>query len=137
METQIAQEDHALARSIRDLGPVSPYSCPECHGVLVQLQDGDFVRFRCHMGHAYSLSTLLTEVTGSLENSLWSTLRVIDERVLLLRHLAQHARGRQDVGLAEVAERKAHDAGQSSELIREFLTRQETFSEDRLRHDAG
>jgi two-component system, chemotaxis family, protein-glutamate methylesterase/glutaminase len=137
METQIAQEDHALARSIRDLGPVSPYSCPECHGVLVQLQDGDFVRFRCQMGHAYSLSTLLTEVTGSLENSLWSTLRVIDERVLLLRHLAQHARDRQNVGLAEVAERKAHDAGQSSQLIREFLKRQETLSEDQLRRGAG
>ena len=88
METQIAREDHALARSIMDLGPVSPYSCPECQGVLVQLQDGDFVRLRCHMGHAYSLSTLLTAVTESLENSLWSTLRVIDERVLLLRHLA-------------------------------------------------
>jgi hypothetical protein len=36
-----------------------------------------------------------------------------------------------------VAERKARDAEQSSELIRDFLKRQETLSEDQLRHAAG
>jgi two-component system, chemotaxis family, protein-glutamate methylesterase/glutaminase len=137
METQMAREDRAFNMSIMDLGALSPYSCPECHGVLVQLQDGDFIRFRCHTGHAYSLSTLLTEATESLEKSLWSTLRVIDESMLLLRHLAQHARDRQNVGLAELAERKARDAEQSTQLIRDFLKRQETLSEDQLRHDAG
>jgi two-component system chemotaxis response regulator CheB len=137
IEIRIAREDQALDRGIMDLGMLSPYSCPECHGALVQIQDGDFLRFRCHTGHAYSPSTLLMEVTESLENSLWSTLRVIQERVLLLRHLAQHARERQDVWLAEVAEHKARDAEQSSELIREFLKRQETLSEDQLRHAAG
>ena len=137
VETQIAGEDHALRRGIMDLGTLSPYSCPECHGVLVQLKDGDFIRFRCHTGHAYSPSALLAEVTESLESSLWNTLRGIDEVMLLLRHLAQHARDRKDVGMAEVAERKMRDAEQSTQIIRELLKRQETLSEDQLRHDAG
>ncbi len=137
LETQIAREDYALERGVMDLGPLSPYSCPECHGVLVQLKDGDFMRFRCHTGHAYSPSTLLAEVTESLESSLWQTLRGIDEMMLVLRHLAQHARDRQDARLAELAELKMRGAEQSTQLIRELLKRQETLSEDQLRHGSG
>jgi two-component system chemotaxis response regulator CheB len=136
VETQIAREDGALETGILNLGSMSPYSCPECHGVLVQLQDGSFTRFRCHTGHAYSLSSLLAEVTESLENSLWSALRLMDEKVLLLQHLAQHARDQQDYKVAELAERKAHDAVQSTQLMRELLRGGETLSEDQLRHDA-
>jgi two-component system, chemotaxis family, protein-glutamate methylesterase/glutaminase len=137
IETQIARQDQAFDMSIMDLGALSPYSCPECHGVLVQLQDGGFTRFRCHTGHAYSLSSLVAEVTEALETSLWNTLRVMNESVLLLRHLAQHARDQQDGGLAEIAESKARDAEQSTEFIHDFLKRQETLSGDQLRHDAG
>jgi len=69
-ETQIARGDHGLDAGILALGPLSPYTCPECHGVLVQLQDGNFTRFGCHTGHAHSISSLLAEVTQSLEHSL-------------------------------------------------------------------
>jgi len=116
------------------LGPLSPYTCPECHGVLVQLQDGDFTRFRCHTGHAYSPSSLLAEVTQFVENSLWNTLRTMEESILLLQHLADHAGDHQDSQVAKVAERKARDAEQSTQLIRDLLRRQETISEDQLRH---
>ena len=134
IETQIAQGDHGLDAGILALGPLSPYTCPECHGVLVQLQDGNFSRFRCHTGHAYSPSSLLAEVTQSVENSLWSTLRTMEESILLLQHLAHHAHDRQDSQVAKVAERKARDAEQSTQLIRDLLRRQETLSEDQLHH---
>jgi two-component system, chemotaxis family, protein-glutamate methylesterase/glutaminase len=126
-----------LPAGILALGQVSPYTCPECHGVLVQLQDGGLTRFRCHTGHAYSLSTLLADVTQTLENSLWSTLRAMQESVLLLRHLATQAREQQESHLSEAAERKAGEVEQSSRLIRDFLRRQETLSEDQLRHEGG
>jgi two-component system, chemotaxis family, protein-glutamate methylesterase/glutaminase len=134
IETQIARADRAPDTDILGLGPLSPYSCPECHGVLVQIQDGTLTRFRCHTGHAYSPSSLLVDLTQSLETSLWSTLRTMQESVLLLRHLAQHARDQQDSRLAEEAERKARDAEQSTRLIRDLLRRQEALSGDRLRH---
>jgi two-component system, chemotaxis family, protein-glutamate methylesterase/glutaminase len=137
IETRIARDDQAAGAGMLALGQVSPYTCPECHGVLVQLQDGGFTRFRCHTGHAYSLSTLLAEVTQTLENSLWSTLRAMQERVLLLRHLATQAREQQESHLSEVAERKAGEVEQSTRLIRDLLRRQETLSEDQLRHEAG
>ena len=54
-----AGRSRARCGHFRAEGPLSPYTCPECHGVLVQLQDGDFTRFRCHTGHAYSPSSIL------------------------------------------------------------------------------
>jgi two-component system, chemotaxis family, protein-glutamate methylesterase/glutaminase len=136
IEARMAWGNHMLDSGVLELGRPSPYTCPDCHGTLLQLQDGSFPRFRCHTGHAYSPNSLLADVTESLEHSLGNTLRLIDEKVLLLRHLAQHARDRNDVMLAELAEQKARDAEQSSELIREFLIRQETLSEDQLLHNA-
>jgi two-component system, chemotaxis family, protein-glutamate methylesterase/glutaminase len=76
-QTRIARGDQALDADILELGPPSPYTCPECHGMLVQLQDGCFTRFRCHTGHVYSLSSLLADVTQSLEHFLWSTVRTM------------------------------------------------------------
>jgi two-component system chemotaxis response regulator CheB len=134
IETQIARGYHGLDAGILALGSLSPYTCPECHGVLVQLQDGDFIRFRCHTGHAYSPSSLLAEVTQSVENSLWSTLRTMEESILLLQHLAHHAHDHQDSQIAKVAERKARGVAESTELIRDLLRGQETLSEDQLRH---
>jgi two-component system, chemotaxis family, protein-glutamate methylesterase/glutaminase len=102
--------------------------------VLVQLQDGCFTRFRCHTGHAYSLSSLLADVTQSLEHFLWSTVRTMEESILLLRHLAQYARDQQ---ATQVAERQVRDAERSTQLIRDLLRQHEPLSEDRLCHDPG
>ena len=35
-------------------GEPSGLTCPECGGALWEQQEGDLVRFRCHVGHAYS-----------------------------------------------------------------------------------
>ena len=35
-------------------GEPSPYSCPECGGVLWELKNGELMRFRCRVGHAYT-----------------------------------------------------------------------------------
>jgi len=39
-------------------GEPSPYSCPDCGGVLWELKDGELLRFRCRVGHAYTSETL-------------------------------------------------------------------------------
>jgi two-component system chemotaxis response regulator CheB len=137
VETRIARGDQAVDAGLSALGQLSPYTCLECHGVLVQLRDGGLTRFRCHMGHAYSLSTLLADVTQTLENSLSSTLRAMQESTLLLRHLATQARGQRDSHLSEAAERKAREVEQSTQLIYDLLRRQETLSEDQLRREEG
>ena len=87
VETLIAMEGDGLKAGVMELGKVSKYTCPDCHGVLVQIEEGSIVRFRCHTGHAFSLMTLLAEVNESIDTGLWDTLRAIEERVMLLRQM--------------------------------------------------
>lgn len=58
IEIGIAAEENALEGGIMNFGELTPYTCPECHGVLTQLQDGKRARFRCHIGHAFSANSL-------------------------------------------------------------------------------
>lgn len=92
LESLIADEGNALQHGVLQLGVPSSYTCPDCHGVLVQIREGTIVRFRCHTGHAFSIQTLLAEVNDAIDNGLWATIRAMEERLLLLRQLAGLAR---------------------------------------------
>src|SRR5215213_7659479 len=90
IEVRIAGEETALDAGVLKLGEPSNYACPECHGVLLQLKEEKRIRFRCHTGHAYSVDSLLAEVTENVEDSLWNAIRSLEESVLLMRHMAEH-----------------------------------------------
>jgi two-component system chemotaxis response regulator CheB len=124
IETRIAHEDNPLAAGVMTLGPLSPYTCPECNGVLVQLQEGNLLRFRCHTGHAYSLESLLAGIHESIDKTLWNTVRTLEEHMLLLRHLSEHARAEQDEALAHRLDVKAQNAEDQVQIVRQLVIRQ-------------
>lgn len=98
IEIRIAAQENALQIGVMGLGQQSKYTCPDCHGVLVQIEEGPIVRFRCHTGHAFSAMTLLSEISLAVDNGLWATIRALEERQLLLEQLSQlsSARGGSD-----------------------------------------
>jgi len=58
VEIKIAMEEDPLKYDFLELGTLTPYTCPECHGVLTSIKEGSSIRFRCHTGHAFSASSL-------------------------------------------------------------------------------
>jgi two-component system chemotaxis response regulator CheB len=92
-------------------GQVSVLTCPECGGILWQLNEHGLARFRCHVGHAYDGETLLQQQSETLEGALWTAVRSFREKAVLLQQLAvwsrqggDEAAARQfdeDAGLAE------------------------------------
>jgi two-component system, chemotaxis family, protein-glutamate methylesterase/glutaminase len=133
IETRIALEGNALQGGIMQLGPVSPNTCPECHGVLVRIQEGAIVRYRCHTGHAFSLQTLLAEVNEEIDATLWGAVRAIEERILLLREMEQLARKQQDRATAQQCTELAEATGQQVQRIRELVLNHTLFG----RPDSG
>jgi two-component system, chemotaxis family, protein-glutamate methylesterase/glutaminase len=121
LENQIALEDYALGKGVMQLGPPSVYTCPECHGVMIQIQEGSIVRFRCHTGHAYSLQNLLSEVNEAIDNNLWSTIRAVEERILLLYQMEQLARVQQDEAAAAQCAQQAHQAEERVQQLRQLV----------------
>ncbi len=118
VETAIAKEGRALQLGVMELGPVTPFTCPECHGVLVQLMGGGVTRYRCHTGHAFTTTSLLAEVAQGVEDTLWSSIRVLEESVMLMRQMARQARERKDAKSARLLEKKAKEAQQRADVVR-------------------
>jgi two-component system, chemotaxis family, protein-glutamate methylesterase/glutaminase len=136
IEIGIAAEDSAFEAGVTKFGALSPYTCPECHGVLSQLQDGHRFRFRCHTGHAFSADTLLACVTETIEDSLYSTIRGIEESIMLLNHIGDHYAEINQPKLAAVYFRKAQEAEARVQFVRQAVLSHEQLSKDSLRQQA-
>jgi two-component system, chemotaxis family, protein-glutamate methylesterase/glutaminase len=121
VEVRIAKEDGAMEAGILKLGEPSPFACPECHGVLLRLKDGARERFRCHTGHAYSADSLLAEIRESIEVSLWSTIRAVEEGVLLMNHLAEHLPAGGDEKTSAALSAELQEARQRAEVLRRMV----------------
>jgi two-component system chemotaxis response regulator CheB len=127
IEVGIARQDHALERSALDISKLTPYVCPECHGVLSAIKDGDIIRYRCHTGHAYSADSLLTSITENIEDTLWSAIRGVEESILLLNNLGDHYADKNQPKLAAMYFKKAKEAEARAELVRQAV-----FSHEQL-----
>jgi two-component system chemotaxis response regulator CheB len=121
VENVIAMEGNGLQAGVMNLGNVSKYTCPDCHGVLVQIEEGTIVRFRCHTGHAFSVQTLLAEVNEAIDTGLWDTLRAIEERVMLLKQMAELYRKSGAAAEAERCKKQAEETEERLKPIRELV----------------
>lgn len=134
-EIRIAMEDDALKAGIFGLGELSPYTCPECHGVLSAITEGKLKRFRCHTGHAYSTDALLASVSENIEESLWSAIRGIDECIILLNHMGDHLAEVNQPKLAAHYFKKANEASRRNDLMRQVVTSHEMLTKDGIRRE--
>jgi len=102
-------------------GTPSPFGCPECGGVLWELQEGKLVRFRCRTGHAYSTRSLLAEQSDALEEALWSALRALEEKAALAEKLAAKASDNHQHISAKRFQEQGNDSRQRAVLVRNLL----------------
>ena len=122
LEVKIAKEAKALESGILKWGKPSIYTCPECHGVLLQRSEGNTIRFRCHTGHAYSADSLLAEFGVKTEETLWSAIRALEENHLFMRSLAQHSAECRDGVNCDSWVKKADEMQDRVNLVRKALT---------------
>lgn len=86
-EVSIAVGDNALACGVRNLGDPSFFTCPECHGSMVEIKEGSIRRFRCHTGHAFSEPSLEAQGAAQVERTLWEAVAQLEEQLVLLRQV--------------------------------------------------
>src|SRR5205814_1977937 len=78
-ESMMAEIDMAAMNTENYDANPSVFSCPECGGVLWELHEDDLTRFRCRVGHAFSIDSMQAEQAEALENALWVALKVLEE----------------------------------------------------------
>ncbi|MBG6077678.1 chemotaxis protein CheB [Polaromonas sp. CG_9.11] len=63
--------------NLKAMSSPSPFTCPDCGGVLFELDGTRRVRLRCHAGHAFSLRSLAHLREERSDAALWTSLRVL------------------------------------------------------------
>lgn len=90
-EVEIARNGRFNMTDMDRIGRRSALTCPDCHGALWEIEDGELVRYRCHVGHAYTADAMNVGVDEDLNRALGSALRALEERVMLAQRLHDHA----------------------------------------------
>ena len=121
VEIDIAKGANPREIGFEAIATPSRFACPECHGVLLELNEDRRIRFRCHTGHAYSPASLLADIDQGIRSAMGSSLRALEEGIILLDQLAKHLRdnhGTHTVGSLEAASARARE---QSRLLQQLL----------------
>jgi two-component system chemotaxis response regulator CheB len=123
LETEVrltAMEEDTIHTEVRP-GRPSSFSCPDCGGVLWELEDDELLRFRCRVGHAYTAKALLDDQTDTLEKGLWAAFRALEENAAFTRRLSRRARQNGQLEATNRFMQRAEEAAAHAHTIHELL----------------
>jgi two-component system, chemotaxis family, protein-glutamate methylesterase/glutaminase len=87
-ESRLSEKAATSIANVSRLGEKSLYACPDCGGSLWEI-DKPFLHYRCHIGHSYSERDLLYKQAESIEHTIWVSVRMMEERKVLLQKNAK------------------------------------------------
>lgn len=126
LEDEFAMMKHDITEMDK-LGEPSAFTCPACKGALWQLEGG-VLRYRCHVGHAYSADSLLASQSETVEEALFFAIRAMEEKAAISRRIAERLKEKaprqESIHAAAAQEMDTHAdvlrrllAGQSREAV--------------------
>lgn len=105
LEAEITMRMSSSVEDLEKLGPITPFTCPDCGGILVKVANDQIARYRCYTGHTYTEKALESEKVKRLEESLWVAIRMMEERKNLLEGTtSDHVQGK----IERVEQMKVH-----------------------------
>jgi len=122
-EVEIARSGRGNMDDMDRIGRRSVLSCPDCGGVMWEIDEGNLTRYRCHVGHAYTDELMHLAVDESLRRALASAARALDERVALVHKLEARAAGTGHNQLAQSWARRRHELDHEADIIDEAIQR--------------
>ena len=120
-ETRIAELDMSAIEDENRPGNPSQFACPECGGVLWELDGEEMLRFRCRVGHAYTANSLSVEQSVAAEGSLWAAMRALEEGASLAKRMAQRAARMHHSRLEKRFREHARSKMEHAEVLRQLI----------------
>jgi|SRR5215469_5363330 len=120
-ETRISELNMSEIENEDRLGRPSAFGCPDCGGVLWEIEQDGFLRFRCRVGHAYTARHLDAEQRHAIETALWAALRALEESSSLYRRIAERAENANQGRAAEQFQNRASNTDENARTLRDFL----------------
>lgn len=120
-EIKYAEADMAAIEDNGRPGNPSQFACPECGGVLWEIDDEGMLRYRCRVGHAYTAQSLGAEQVEALEGALWAAIRALEESASLARQLGEKADKSKNHRVARRFEGIARDKKEQAAILRNVI----------------
>ena len=114
--------DAIPSRPLGERAQITGVACPDCPGVLEVSAEHGHLRFRCRIGHVYSLAELIEGKERRIEDRLLAPVTALDELATLLREIV--ATGRAN-GAPEAFEARAERALRHARMIRSIIEENE------------
>ena len=128
LEVEIARSGHSSMSDMEKIGRRSVLACPDCHGVMWEIDDGDLVRYRCHIGHAYTEDMMSLALDENVRRALASALRALEERIALAERLRSQASARGHNQTADTWADKKQEFETEADVIRKAIQRADEIS---------
>jgi two-component system, chemotaxis family, protein-glutamate methylesterase/glutaminase len=110
----------ATVEDLQTIATPSSLTCPDCGGGLWEMKQQKPLRYRCHTGHAFSAVSLSRAQKDVSEEALWSSVRALREREMLLRRMASVSASLGEQGQAAAAVQQADRISQQASALQEF-----------------
>jgi two-component system chemotaxis response regulator CheB len=130
-EVEIAKNGHYSMANMDKIGRRSVLACPDCHGVMWEIEEGNLVRYRCHVGHAHTAESMRYALDENLTRALAAALRALDERVALAEKLRDKAIESQHKLSVDLWQRRVEETQRDAEIIRESIMRRDRVSAEK------
>jgi two-component system chemotaxis response regulator CheB len=99
----------------------STFVCPDCKGGLWTISGSRPIRFICHVGHSFTLQTLLHAQALATDEALWTAIRALQEKRLLFDKSAEALRSEGDDAQAQWSAQEARALQRQERLLRHLV----------------
>lgn len=101
------------------------FTCPDCGGPMEEQRTGEIQRFRCRVGHKYSLDSLMAANEDAVERALWAAMQTLEQSATLNRRLADRSRHSRRKEIVKRYEERAVEKEHHAQMLRRVLTSEE------------
>lgn len=80
LEADITKRMASQFEETEKLGKPTSITCPNCGGILTEIEEEGIKRYRCFTGHTFSQRLLDELLTEKIEETIWVAIRMMEER---------------------------------------------------------
>jgi two-component system chemotaxis response regulator CheB len=84
IEAKITENMMSDIQQLKKIGDQSDFVCPDCGGGLWEIKNDPTHRYRCYTGHVYTENLLQKIQNSKIDESIWVSIRMLEEKVNLL-----------------------------------------------------
>ena len=118
---KVSEHEIQALDTMQKIADATPFTCPDCGGVLWKIKNENVYSMRCVTGHAYTLEAYMDGQGAALENALWGAIRFMEERIKLVEVLQREAHEKKWRGSAEQYAKTTAELKQHASVLRNFV----------------